>query len=332
MTDTPVIPQNSAPPVPQPLSPPPPPDALQQYRIEQLEKALEKLEGKQHDFEAQTTQNLSATVYNQTAMYTNHLDTVTHILEIAVFVLLAGGGVLGWLGYKNIKKGIKRKVENAIKAEVAGIKEEINTQSAKTDKKLEAQRQYEEGNRALDKKDYAEAIRHYDRSISFFSTSVAYINRGIAKHKLGRNEEAIADYNEALRIKPDYAEAYVNRALAKIALYLYKEAIADCNQALHLKPDIAEAYYNRGIAKHKLGRNEEAIADYNEALRIKPDLANAYFNKACAYALWGKPDEALKALEKAIAADTKWREQAKTDEDFTSLRDDPRFKKLVGLE
>jgi tetratricopeptide (TPR) repeat protein len=45
-----------------------------------------------------------------------------------------------------------------------------------------------------------------------------YNNRGNAKRKLGKYQEAIADYNQAIKLKPDYADAYNNRGSAKYDL------------------------------------------------------------------------------------------------------------------
>ena len=70
-----------------------------------------------------------------------------------------------------------------------------------------------------------------------------------------RHDEAIADYDQAIRLKPDYAEAYNNRGNAKRALERHDEAIVDYNEAIRLKPDFAEPYYNRGNAKAMLGRD-----------------------------------------------------------------------------
>ncbi|TRU85433.1 MAG: tetratricopeptide repeat protein, partial [Microcystis novacekii Mn_MB_F_20050700_S1D] len=56
-------------------------------------------------------------------------------------------------------------------------------------------------------------------------------------------------------------------------------AVADYNQAIKLNPDDANAYYNRGVAKYNLGDNQGAIADYNQAIKLKPDDAIAYYNR-----------------------------------------------------
>ncbi|TRU86842.1 MAG: tetratricopeptide repeat protein, partial [Microcystis novacekii Mn_MB_F_20050700_S1D] len=56
-------------------------------------------------------------------------------------------------------------------------------------------------------------------------------------------------------------------------------AIASYDQALEIKPDFHQAWYNRGIALGKLGRYEDAIASYARALEIKPDDHEAWNNR-----------------------------------------------------
>ncbi len=55
----------------------------------------------------------------------------------------------------------------------------------------------------------------------------------------------------------------------------FEEAIAHYQQALRIKPDYADAHYNLGIALARAGRIPEAIVQYEQALRIKPDYTQA---------------------------------------------------------
>ena len=59
-----------------------------------------------------------------------------------------------------------------------------------------------------------------------------------------------------------------------------QEAINHHEQAVRLKPDFAEAHYNLGLALEKLGRTQEAIQHYEQALRIRPDFSQAQINLA----------------------------------------------------
>ena len=164
-----------------------------------------------------------------------------------------------------------------------------------------------------------DSISAYDRVISLKPDLVeAYINRGAAKAALGQSDAAIADYNEAIRLKPDFydeairlkpddAEAYYKRGNAKGALGQLDAAIADYDEAIRLKPDYAEAYSKRGIVKGVLRQLDaaiadldEAIADFDKAIRLKPDLVEAYYNRGTAKGALGQREEAIADFDKAI--------------------------------
>ncbi|MBN4002635.1 tetratricopeptide repeat protein [Nostoc sp. LPT] len=176
-----------------------------------------------------------------------------------------------------------------------------------------------------------EAITSYDQALKFkLDYHQAWYNRGIALDNLGRPEKAIASYDQALKIKPDDHQAWNNRGYALDDLGRTEEAIASYDQALKFKPDLHQAWYNRGIALDDLGRTEEAIASYDQALKFKPDYSSPFYNKACYYALQGNIEQALENLQQTINLNPdKYREMAKSDSDFDSIREDERFQALI---
>ena len=89
-----------------------------------------------------------------------------------------------------------------------------------------------------------------------------------------RSADAIADYDEAVRLKPDFAEAYGNRGTAKAALEQFEEAIADYDKAISLRSDYPRVYINRGIAKGKLDLIDEARQDFENARDLARDAGN----------------------------------------------------------
>jgi len=74
------------------------------------------------------------------------------------------------------------------------------------------------------------------------------------KHQLGRDEAALKDLDEALRLNPNFADAYQNRGVIKNSLKLFSEALADFNQALKLNPDNGGIHLGRGISKFYLAK------------------------------------------------------------------------------
>ena len=82
-------------------------------------------------------------------------------------------------------------------------------------------------------------------------------------------------YRQAIRLKPDYAEAHYGLGLAYANLGHWQEAVYAYRQALQLKPDYAEVYYNLGWALTLLGRFSEAQLSYQRAREIARELGNA---------------------------------------------------------
>ncbi|MEG4581289.1 tetratricopeptide repeat protein [Microcoleus sp. MON1_C5] len=88
------------------------------------------------------------------------------------------------------------------------------------------------------------------------------------------------DFNEAIRLNPNDAEAYHCRGVVHYQQGDLKRAIADFNEAIRLAPNYAKAYSNRGAVRLLQGDIEGAMADYNEAIRLEPKDADAYFTRA----------------------------------------------------
>ena len=114
-------------------------------------------------------------------------------------------------------------------------------------------------------------------------------------------EKALAAYDTAIRLQPDYAEVYNNRGNIKSGLGSYDAALDDYDEAIRLNPNFAEAYSNRGAMKFRLGEHAEALADLNEAIRLQPDFMNAYINRGIAQLGLNNVNETEANLQKALA-------------------------------
>jgi tetratricopeptide (TPR) repeat protein len=82
----------------------------------------------------------------------------------------------------------------------------------------------------------------------------------IVQSNLGKQHTALASYDRALELRPDYAEALLNRGNPLHELEQCEEVLASYDRALKLRPDYAEALFNRSNTLHELKRFEEALA------------------------------------------------------------------------
>jgi len=132
----------------------------------------------------------------------------------------------------------------------------------------------------------------------------AHNNLGLALEKLsGRQQDAIVQYEAALRLKPGYAEVHYNLGHAWSQLPgRLNDAAAQYEAALRIRPAYAEAHYNLGVVWSQMpGRVQDAIVQYEAALRLKPDYAEAHNNLGLAWSqLPGRLPDAIAQYEAAL--------------------------------
>ena len=103
------------------------------------------------------------------------------------------------------------------------------------------------------------------------SEAEKHYNAGVELQEQGRLEEAIGEYDEAIRLDPQLALAYLNRGAVYNEKNEFSKAIADCDKAIELAPNLFEAYYNRGLAYAELGEKAEATADFEKVIALSDD-------------------------------------------------------------
>jgi lipoprotein NlpI len=163
----------------------------------------------------------------------------------------------------------------------------------------------EAGRAAVQRHDWPAAIRLYSGALDRGdlppeAQATAHNNRGIAYARTNRNDDALADFDAAIRLNPRYQNAYVSRG----DIYHFKgqdeKAITDYDAALKLRAGDEVAYYDRGNSYAALGKHRQAIDDYDAALRLKEDYQPAYFNRGNSYQAIGRFAEAAADYGMAI--------------------------------
>jgi lipoprotein NlpI len=163
----------------------------------------------------------------------------------------------------------------------------------------------EAGRAAVQRHDWPAAIRLYSGALDRGdlppeTQATAHNNRGIAYARSNRNDEALADFDAAIRLNPRYQNAYVNRGDIHHFKGQDERAITDYDAALTLRAGDEVAYYDRGNAYAALGKHRQAIDDYDAAIRLKTDYQPAYFNRGNSFQAIGRLAEATADYDMAI--------------------------------
>ncbi|NES67722.1 MAG: serine protease, partial [Okeania sp. SIO2D1] len=129
----------------------------------------------------------------------------------------------------------------------------------------------------------------------------SYFNQGFEHYDRGEYEQAIADYNQAIRLNPKFALAYYNRGVAYDLLGEYENALADYDASIRLNyTSLWLPYTARAGIYKKQGEYKKAIADYNQAIQINSQYTIAYFNRGNVYSDQGEYEKAIADYNQAI--------------------------------
>ena len=200
------------------------------------------------------------------------------------------------------------------------------------------------------------------------NNAAAYTNLGTTQYILGDLEQAVGNFEHAVRLGPTRA-AYANLALAYYDAGRYDDALHSYEQALERDPRSVDTHRNIGDVEHRMGRTAAARAEYeqavalgNDLLRVNPrdvhtiglvalseaklgrradaerhaaeavavDSSNreAWQRSAEVHALLNQTDAAIRDLEIAVARGFEPR-MARREEEFAALRKDVRFEQVL---
>ena len=128
---------------------------------------------------------------------------------------------------------------------------------------------------------------------------MAYNNLGVVQFEKGEVEDAIAKYERALQLHPNYPEAHYNLGSALLQKGQVDDAIRQCDLALQLLPNEPDTYVVLGNAFLAKDDVDQAIREYVKALTIRPNDPNAHYNLGVAFQQKGQADRANVEFEKA---------------------------------
>ena len=155
-------------------------------------------------------------------------------------------------------------------------------------------------------KDISEAIKWYQKAYDQnypnmqLPLASAYTQRGNLEQMKGDLDGALADFNKAIEIKPDFTEVYCVRGYIKQCEGDLDGAFADYNKAIEMNPRLAYAYFSRGLLNYNSHKFTDAIADFNKSRELGLDAQQQDYSS---FYIWliqarlGGQDAATKELQ-----------------------------------
>jgi len=201
-------------------------------------------------------------------------------------------------------------------------------------------------------KNYLDAVDFYQAALKGAPGKASVFNKiGICQLMMQRYKEAKKSFERAIRGDRKYADAYNNLGVIYYQAHSYNAAIKHYEKAISLKADAASYYSNMGAAYFGKKLFDKAIQSYSKAMQLDPEIFErtsragvlaqlsspedrAHYDYVIAklYARTGSPERSLHYLKKAMEEGYKDIKNVYKDDEFSTLRKDPRFAELMAAK
>jgi tetratricopeptide (TPR) repeat protein len=138
-----------------------------------------------------------------------------------------------------------------------------------------------------------------------FVSSTAYNNRGLSFDGVGQRDEALADFEKAIRLDPSNYVAYNNMGALYGRAGMPHKAIEAFSRSIAVDPDGADVYYNRGVAYASCGQYDKALEDFSKTIELNVNDAAAYSDRGKLYLRTGSNALAMEDFKKACGLGNK---------------------------
>jgi tetratricopeptide (TPR) repeat protein len=173
------------------------------------------------------------------------------------------------------------------------------------------------------KKSLPAPVKPDSHSTSGAAPSFLHYQAAVQLLQLGKYDRALAAFEKMLPTAPVEIRE-------RCKMY-----ISTCQRQLE-RPNLTfatpEEHYDYAVSKLNTGYYEEAREQFNSILSGHPNADYAFYGLALLDAITGQAQECLDHLAKAIQLNPRNRLQARVDNDFQSMVDDPRFTELLYPE
>jgi tetratricopeptide (TPR) repeat protein len=206
------------------------------------------------------------------------------------------------------------------------------------------------GDELRTEKNFLDAMDYYRAALRGTTSAAVLFNKiGICELMMQRYRDARKSFERSIKVDPKHADAYNNLGVTYYATHNNGGAIKEYEKAISLNDDAAPYYSNLGTAYFAKKQFEKAIQCYAKAIQIDPEIFDhsshagvqaklpspqdrAHYDYVLAkmFAKNGVPDRSLHYLKKAMEEGYKEIKDVYKDNEFSTLRKDPRFAELMA--
>ena len=208
------------------------------------------------------------------------------------------------------------------------------------------------GDELRTEKNFLDAIDYYQAALKGAPGNASLFNKiGICQLMMQRYKNAKRSFEHTIRADRKHADAYNNLGVVYYQGRNYNAAIKNYLKAISLNDDAGSYFSNLGAAYFGKKQFEKAIQSYSKAMQLDPDIFErtsragvlaqlpspedrAHYDYVLAklYARTGVPERSLHYLKKAMEEGYKDIKNVYTDNEFSTLRKDPRFAELMATK
>ncbi|MBV8403404.1 MAG: glycosyltransferase family protein [Gammaproteobacteria bacterium] len=150
----------------------------------------------------------------------------------------------------------------------------------------------------------AKAVERITRAIANDPGNIglhaAHANLGAALKAVGRLQDALASFDRAIAIKPDYAIAHSNRGTVLAELESDEAALASYDLAIAIRPDAAAAHFNRGNLLKRIGDLGAALESYDRVIALDPAHVGVHSPRGDVLRELGQLEAAIASFDRAL--------------------------------
>lgn len=104
-------------------------------------------------------------------------------------------------------------------------------------------------------------------------------NRGQTKKSANKLDDAIAEFDKAISVNPDFYQAAIARGGSKFLKYDFQGALSDYDMAIQIIEKLTQTYSTRSEIKNVLGDTQGSVAELDALNKLKPFLSEAYYRR-----------------------------------------------------